>query len=55
MTKSCTEFGGAEYAGESHLIRAIVRNLRRKIRDDSRDPRFIFTVTHVGYRMSQPE
>ncbi len=46
---------GAEYAGESHLIRAIVRNLRRKIGDDARDPRFIFTVTHVGYRMSQPE
>ena len=46
---------GAEYAGESHLIRAIVRNLRRKIGDDARNPRFIFTVTHVGYRMSRPE
>ena len=46
---------GDEYAGEGHLIRAIVRNLRRKIGDDARKPRFIFTVTHVGYRMSRPE
>ena len=45
---------GPEYSGESQLVRAIVRNLRRKLGDDARNPRFIFTVPQVGYRMAGP-
>ena len=45
---------GAEYSGEGHLVRAIVRNLRRKLGDDARKPRFIFTERQVGYRMAGP-
>ncbi len=45
---------GPDYLGESQLVRAIVRNLRRKLRDDARNPRFIFTVPQVGYRMAGP-
>ena len=43
---------GPEYSGESQLVRAIVRNLRRKLGDDARRPRFIFTLPQVGYRMA---
>ena len=45
---------GPEYSGESQLVRAIVRNLRRKLGDDARRPRFIFTLPQVGYRMAGP-
>ena len=45
---------GPEYTGERQLVRAIVRNLRRKLGDDARNPRFIFTVPQVGYRMTGP-
>ena len=45
---------GPEYSGESQLVRAIVRNLRRKLGDDARRPRFIFTLPQVGYRMATP-
>ena len=45
---------GPEYFGESHLVRAIVRNLRRKLGDSARNPRFIFTMPQVGYRMAKP-
>ncbi len=45
---------GPDYSGESQLVRAIVRNLRRKLGDDARNPRYIFTVPQVGYRMARP-
>jgi PAS domain S-box-containing protein len=46
---------GLEYSGESDLVRAFVRNLRRKLGDDARNPRFILTERGVGYRMAAPE
>jgi len=46
---------GPEYSGETDLVRAFVRNLRRKLRDDARNPRFILTERGVGYRMAAPE
>jgi DNA-binding response OmpR family regulator/signal transduction histidine kinase len=46
---------GPEYSGETELVRAFVRNLRRKLRDDARNPRFILTERGVGYRMAAPE
>ena len=42
---------GAEYSGEHELVRSFMRNLRRKLGDDARSPRFIFTEPQVGYRM----
>ena len=41
-------------SGDRRLIRAIVKNLRRKLGDDANNPRFIFTQSRVGYRMAQP-
>ena len=37
------------------LVRAFVRNLRRKLGDDATDPRYIFTEPRVGYRMPKAE
>jgi PAS domain S-box-containing protein len=42
---------GPEYSGETELVRSFIRNLRRKLGDDARRPRFIFTEPQVGYRM----
>ena len=45
---------GPEYAGETELVRSFIRNLRRKLDDDARNPRFIHTERQVGYRMAKP-
>ena len=45
---------GLKYSGERDLLRAAVKNLRRKLGDDANDPRFIFTEPRVGYRMAKP-
>ncbi len=45
---------GPEYSGESELVRSFVRNLRKKLRDDARNPRYILTEPQVGYRMTRP-
>ena len=41
---------GVDYASESNVIDRHVRNLRRKLQDDWRRPRFIATVPGRGYR-----
>jgi DNA-binding response OmpR family regulator len=41
---------GVDYMAESNVIDRHVRNLRRKLRDDWRRPRFIATVAGKGYR-----
>ncbi len=46
---------GLEYSGDVQLVRATMRNLRRKLGDDARRPRYIFTEPHVGYRMPKPQ
>lgn len=46
---------GPEYSGETDLVRSFVRNLRRKLGDDARHPRFIFTEPQVGYQMPKPQ
>jgi DNA-binding response OmpR family regulator len=45
---------GPEYSGETELVRSFIRNLRRKLGDDARNPRFILTERQVGYRMPKP-
>ena len=39
---------------ENELIRSFIRNLRRKLGDDARQPKFILTEPQVGYRMPRP-
>ena len=42
---------GPEYSGETDLVRSFIRNLRRKLGDDARNPRYVQTEPQVGYRM----
>jgi two-component system KDP operon response regulator KdpE len=41
---------GPGYEGEAHYLRVFVRQLRRKLHDDSTDPRWIGTEPGIGYR-----
>jgi len=41
---------GADYSAESNVVDCHVRNLRTKLRDDWKNPRFIATVPGKGYR-----
>jgi len=45
---------GPDYGGETELVRSFIRNLRRKLGDDARNPKYIFTEPQVGYRMPKP-
>ena len=42
---------GQDYSSETDLVRSCVRHLRRKMGDNARDPRYIFTEPQVGYRL----
>lgn len=42
---------GEPWVGNDHLVDVHVGHLRRKLADDPADPRFVFTVRGVGYRM----
>ncbi len=44
---------GKAYSTENELLRATVKNLRRKLGDDANNPRYIFTEPRVGYRMAK--
>lgn len=46
---------GYDFEGYERAIDSHVKNLRAKLRDDPREPRFIHTVTGVGYRFEIPE
>src|SRR6266568_3113463 len=41
----------ADWYGDDHLVDVHIANLRRKLGDDPRAPRYILTVRGVGYRM----
>ena len=45
---------GAEYSGDSRLVRAFVKKLRRKLGDNARSPTYVFTEPRVRYRMAKP-
>jgi DNA-binding response OmpR family regulator len=48
-----TEALGYDYAAYERTIDAHIRNLRRKIEVDMRDPQYIQTVFGVGYRFAE--
>ena len=45
---------GPGNSGDAGLARTVVQRLRRKFGDDARDPKYILTEPHVGYRMNKP-
>ncbi len=42
---------GTEWASDTHLVEVHIGNLRRKLDDGAKGPRFVKTVRGVGYRM----
>ena len=46
---------GTGWFGDAHVVDVHVANLRAKLGDDSRAPRFVRTVRGVGYRMGSGE
>jgi two-component system alkaline phosphatase synthesis response regulator PhoP len=46
---------GEAFDGYERTIDAHVKNLRRALGDDPRDPRYIVTVRGVGYKLADPE
>ena len=42
---------GPLYQGDVRVVRTYIKALRKKLEDDSKRPRYIFTETRVGYRM----
>jgi len=46
---------GPEYRDEIDYLRAYVRCLRRKIEADPSDPKYIVTLSGIGYMLSCPE
>ena len=45
---------GEEYRGDNHLLQVNIARLRKKIRDEVKNPRFITTLPGIGYTMSKP-
>ncbi|NNM47841.1 response regulator transcription factor [Knoellia koreensis] len=46
---------GQTWVGDEHLVDVHIGHLRRKLRDDAADARFIRTVRGIGYRMGTGE
>ncbi|MFC1925970.1 response regulator transcription factor [Chloroflexota bacterium] len=46
---------GENYVGEHHILRVNIGRLRHKLRDDSKEPRFIATKTGIGYIFLKPD
>jgi DNA-binding response OmpR family regulator len=44
---------GADFEADDHLVDVHIANLRRKLGDDSAQPRFVETVRGVGYRLRE--
>jgi DNA-binding response OmpR family regulator len=44
---------GPEFVADDHLVDVHIGNLRKKLGDDSSQPRFIETVRGVGYRLRE--
>jgi len=47
-----TRIQGYDYEGYERVIDVHVKNLRKKLGDDPRNPRYIATVTGVGYKFA---
>jgi len=42
---------GGEWFGDDHVVDVHIGNLRAKLGDDPRAPRYVRTIRGVGYRM----
>lgn len=44
---------GEEYGGETHLLQVHVARLRQKLKEDTKNPRYILTRPGIGYTMAK--
>jgi two-component system, OmpR family, KDP operon response regulator KdpE len=44
---------GPEYGGEVEYLRTFIRQLRKKLEDDSGRPTYLLTDSHIGYRFRE--
>jgi two-component system KDP operon response regulator KdpE len=44
---------GQEYGNELEYLRTFIRQLRKKIEDDPRNPQYLLTDAYIGYRFSE--
>ena len=44
---------GFDYLGESRTVDVHIQRLRRKIEEDSQNPKYILTVRTVGYKFAE--
>ena len=44
---------GPEYGNELEYLRTFIRQIRIKIEDDSANPKYLLTDSHIGYRFSE--
>jgi two-component system KDP operon response regulator KdpE len=45
---------GPEYGNELEYLRTFIRQLRKKLEDDSAHPKYLLTDSHIGYRFREP-
>jgi len=50
-----TEVWGKEYRGDTHILQVAVARLRKKIGDDSSNPKYIATRPGIGYTLRKPK
>jgi two-component system KDP operon response regulator KdpE len=46
---------GPEYGNELEYLRTFVRQLRKKLEDDSSHPKYVLTDSHIGYRFREAQ
>jgi two-component system KDP operon response regulator KdpE len=44
---------GPEYGNELEYLRTFIRQLRKKIEDDPKNPQYLLTDAYVGYRFNE--
>ncbi|WP_297421503.1 response regulator transcription factor [Clostridium sp.] len=44
---------GIDFEGSDRIIDVHIKNLRKKIEEDSKSPRYIITVTKIGYKFGE--
>jgi DNA-binding response OmpR family regulator len=49
LDRLLTEVWGWEYCGDTHLLQVAINRLRKKIKDNPRNPRYIVTRSGIGY------
>ncbi|GCE19767.1 response regulator transcription factor [Dictyobacter kobayashii] len=55
QTMLLTKVWGNDYSKQSHYVHVYINHLRRKIEADPAHPRFLETITGVGYRFNDEE